>query len=398
MAFTLKKFFRSECLFRSMLTLGLLLSCRLEAVTTIYGEYESLAASGSTIVALDSHSDIYTSDDDGVSFTLREQTVEMYEAVAALGATAIAVGIDGLILRAPDSGVTWSAATSPSLFGSLYGVAGRTDGVNANVWVAVGDATVGGSLAGFIYRSSDDGLSWSVAETLEDISLQDVVWTGNRWLACGRSESFFNEGSVYSSTDGLTWSASTLPFDAAPLLALATDGNGTVIAVGENGAILRSTDDGLNFVGIAPEYQDGGDFNAVIADSSGTFYVGGDEQLILEIDGTTATTASSAVASADTVRDFVLINDVPAAVGGFSAPVARTIPFEVSLSVGGTLDYVLTVEQTLVGKTYNVETTDNLTADDWEIITGTSTSGTGGQVTFDVAENGLQRFWRIVEF
>jgi photosystem II stability/assembly factor-like uncharacterized protein len=366
----------------------------LSAVTSIVGGYRAMVVSDGTLVALDSQSDLYTSDDGGVSFTLRESTSDTFENLGALGMTTIAVGVDGLILRAPDAGITWSSsATSESIFGSLYAVAGRSDGVNPNKWIAVGDV----GFDGFIYRSVDDGLNWTIAETLTDLFFEDAIWTGNRWLVCGRNN-FTNEGVVYSSTDGTTWTPSTVPYGAAPLLGIAADLSGVALAVGVNGQILRSTDDGLTFTAIAGEYLGGGDFNAVVADSSGTFFVGGDEKQILEINGTTATTMVPAAAGAPSVLDLILIDDEAAAVGGFTASMARTIPFKLQFAAGGTLDYVLTIEQTLVGKTYYVETTTDLTASDWSILPNNSISGTGGAITFDVVEDDPRRFWRVVEF
>jgi len=369
------------------------------AVSTLNDDFQAVVESGGNLVAINFQSDFFTSDDDGITFTPRAKPLgptpsDAFEGLGALGATVIAVGNDGLILRAPDSGQTWSLATSPVLSGgSLYAVAGRPDGANPNRWIAVGDD----GFDGYVYRSNDDGLIWTNVAMLSGLSLEDIIWTGSRWLATGR-ENDFNKGVVYSSTDGAAWSPSSVPVGVSPLLALAADGGGVVLAVGEAGQILRSTDDGLSFVAIANQFLGGGDLNAVIVDGSGTFFVGGDEKRIIEINGTTATTLVPAAANAAPVLGFFLIDGEPVAIGGFFSSFTRTIPFAIQFSVGGSLDYVLSVAQTLTGKTYYVETTTDLTANDWSIVPNTSVSGTNGPISFEVAEDELRRFWRIVEF
>jgi photosystem II stability/assembly factor-like uncharacterized protein len=367
------------------------------SVSTISGDYKSATLSGSRILAIDFGDDLYTSDDDGGSFQLRQDTAalfggvnEEFESVEALGSTALAVGEDGLILRSDDGGLNWSQATAPALLGSLYAAAGRSDGTNPNIWLAVGDDGLDGS----IYKSTDDGLNWSVASVETGMLIQDVIWTGSRWLFCG-SDDFFN-GVVYSSPDGSTWTASTVP-SGAGLLALATDGNGVVLAVGQSGRILRSTDDGLTFAELPTSSSGTNDFNAVIVDSNGDFYVGGDEKLILQISGTTDTILVPATPDASPVLDFILVDDAPVAIGELTVA-TRTIPFTLTIAEGGAEDFILTVSQTLEGKSYYVETTDDLTANDWTVVPGTSVAGTGNAMTFEVSEDVDQRFWRVVEF
>lgn len=384
---------------RLLLGVATALACVTPAsgVSTVSGDYKSMTVSGGNLVALDSQSDLSISADQGATFAVVETTPELdtLKDVNALGATVIAVGIDGLILRSADNGSTWASATAPPLLGSLNGTAGRTDGANPNKWIAVG----ANGLDGAIYRSADDGSNWTLVNTgstLDDLLLKDAIRTGNRWLVCGRDQ-FFEEGVVYSSTDGLNWSASALPVDALPLLALASDGAGNALAVGEQGEILRSTDDGLTFTRIGSGVFSG-DINAAVVDSSGTFFLGGDEKAILEVSGSTVSFAVPPAANADPILDLILINDVAAAVGAFDGVAIRTIPFTLTIAAGGSSDLRLTVSQTLVGKTYFVETTIDLLADDWAPVSGTSTLGNGASTFFDFSISGPQRFWRVIEF
>lgn len=364
-----------------------------QAVSTLDGNYQSVVVSDGDLVALDFQSRLYTSDDDGASFVLRKTADDSFHALGALGMTTIAVGVDGLILRAPDAGITWSDATAPEIFGALYAVAGRSAGANPNEWLAVGDD----GFDGHVYRSTDDGVNWSSAALVANANFRDVIWTGNRWLACG-SDSFLYHGLVYTSTDGTNWSAASVPAGLSALNSLASDGAGTVLAVGEHGRVLRSTDDGLTFVAIAPELLTGGDFTTVIADDAGSFYIGGDHKHLVQVDGSTASTLVPQAASSPTVSDLVWINGELTAVGAFPAAGARTIALELQMSVGGTLDYILSIEQALHGKTYYVETTTDLTADDWSLVPNSALTGNGAQLSFDVAADGVKRFWRIIEF
>lgn len=359
--------------------------------------YKSATLSGSTIVALDPSNDIYTSDDDGASFTLRQDTSDLFGGtnenfteIEGLGSTVIAVGVDGLTLRSNDGGMTWALANSPTTFDTLNGVAGRTNSPNPNEWISVGDDF----FDGVILRSQDDGLNWSLAETITNVSLADVIWTGTRWLACGADDSF--AGIVYSSTDGVNWTASTLP-TSQPLLAMAADGSGVVLAVGESGQILRSTDDGLNFSEIAIQYQGGVNLNAVALDSSGAFVIGGEERLLIEIDGTTATTLEDNIPDAEPVLDLILIDGVVTAIGEFAGLSVRSQPLTLSIAPGGSLDFVLSVNETLTGSSYVLETTTDLADGIWSQVPGTSTSGNGGSLSFEVSRDNPKRFWRVVE-
>ena len=362
-------------------------------VSTLDGNFKALALSGDRIVAIDLSGDdreISTSDDDGVSFTSRHIAEDNYEALGAVGTTVIAVGNSGLILRSADSGSTWSSVSTSALWGSLRSVAGRTDGANANQWLAVGDDGTNGS----VYRSTDDGLSWAEVEEISELLIEDVIWTGSRWVLCGGG-AFFYEGSIYSSTDGLNWSASTVPFGVSPLLAMGHDGAGVVVAVGEQGQVLRSTDDGLTFTAVATDLSSE-DLNAVIVDSSGTFYLGGNEKMIIELNGTSGSFLIPATPGAAPVLDFVLIDDAPVATGAFDDVAARTIPLDLLISVEGTLDYRLSVSQSLTGKAYILETSTDLV--DWDPLPTTSQMGPESSIFFDVSEDELKRFWRVVEF
>lgn len=359
-------------------------------LSTLNGDFKSVAVTGSRIIALSENGqELLTSDDSGVTFDSRETMSDTFNEVSALGTTAVSVGVDALVLRSVNSGTTWLPATAPTLAGQLAAAAGRTDGANPNKWIAVGDDGFDGS----IYRSTDDGANWSEVKVLTDILLSDVVWTGTRWLVCGR-DGFLNEGIVYSSTDGLVWTGSVVPVLASPLLALAHDGSGTVLAVGEDGQMLQSVDDGLNFSAIGTGVVTG-DLQAVIY-SGGEFIVGGDEKTILEVSGSTVSQEVPPAASADPVLALYELNGSIQAVGSFESSVVRTIPFALSISEDGLLDFRLTINESLSSRTYFLESSTDL--ENWAIVDGTSRLGTDAATFYDVSDDGVKRFWRAVEF
>ena len=366
-------------------------------------EYDLKAAVqvGTRTVVLDSENTLGTLEGVDAEVIVREENDEKLEALAASGTTVIAVGENGLILRSGDSGETWSEATgAPVFFGSFMSVVSG----NANQWIAVGND--GNATDGVIYESTDDGESWSEIDRLLETPLSDVIWTGTRWLACGY-DLFSDEGVIYGAADNdlASWSAVTFPsigFTLSPFLALGYDGS-NVIAVGDQGEILVSEDDGLTFslidYGLFPEFSER--LNAVAVDSNGVFYLASLENRVLQFDGTTLSFFSPQEDNAPEILDLVLINDVPVAVGNFGATieleVERTIPLDLLISVGGTQDFVLTISETLTTKTYTLETSVDLNADNWELLTSSTQTGTGGEMTFDVSINGDRRFWRAIE-
>ena len=359
--------------------------------TTLSGDFKAAVLSGTRIVALDSDSDLFTSDDGGGSFVLRQATSDTFEAMDAVEGTVIVVGVDGLVLRSIDNGATWSllgSESSPSVFNALYSVAGRSVEGNPNEWIAVGDD----GFDSVVYRSIDDGATWTEVEVLTDVLIRDVIWTGNRWLLSGRD--FFDDGIIYSSTDGLTWSAASVPSGSTPLLAMAHDGQGVIVAVGEFGEVLRSVDDGLTFTD-APNIPYFGDFSTVAVDGNGIFYLGGTEKVVLRLEGTASSFLVSPDVQAPVISDLLLINDAVVGVGDFGTLTNRTIPLNLLISVGGIQDYRLTVSQTLSNKVYSLETSIDLVV--WLPSGELPRLGTGVELFFDVANEDTKRFWRVVE-
>jgi uncharacterized delta-60 repeat protein len=140
----------------------------------------------------------------------------------------VAVGVSGVILTSTD-GATWAAATS-GITSTLVGV-----GFLNNQFVAGGDA-------GRIL-TSPDGLTWTARTTTYTGSIRRFAYGAGLYVAAcqfGRQ--------ILTSPDGVAWTAQVAgPVQGTNLSGVASNGTGTVIAVGNAGTILRSTDSGISW-------------------------------------------------------------------------------------------------------------------------------------------------------
>lgn len=347
----------------------------------------------STLVVLDVDGSIYTTPSGEANYTLRRAVpggnIESYFDIARDGSTAIAVGSDGFILRSEDSGNTWVNASSPTIFGDLLAVgAGGAPGMT-QTWVAVGSAGTNGP----VFSSTDNGLTWEQSANLEDVSLYGVVWTGSRWLACGAG--FFQEGVIYTTTDRVNWSAVTLPDGTGPLLELATDGSGTVVATGESGRVLRSINGGDSFE-VAGDNLVSGDLEAIAWDSGARFLIGGDERVLLELNGPDLRVILEEGPGAPPVRD-VMIDGGEVFLAGAFADDPEITPGALQLQIrpgsGNSLELVLAESNPI--RVYALEQSTDL--ESWTLVEDSIRGGTGNTLVWEVPSN-AQIFWRVAEF
>lgn len=390
---------RSTALPMVLLALPLLLQGQ-SGLSLADSSFRSLAEAGTDLVALSADGGLHRSTDNGASFTQQASAPTVvgdagadFYGLGALGTSAVAVGVDGLIVRSTDSGQSWTQATAPISFGQLNAVAAREDPGNPNHWLAVGSD----GFDGVVYQSSDDGANWTAVPTPPTAAaLRAVLWTGQRWLAAG-SDNFGFDGKVYHSTDGSTWIASTLPIGTLPLLDLATDGS-TILAVGEGGGVLRSDDDGLNFTSILPGFAGGVDLNAAAVNSTGDFVIGGDQSLLFSYDGSTAATQVPATSGAAPVQAIANSGGNTVVSGPTTATGPRSEPFTLQLTPGQSGQLSFTLRGTYPGKSYYLETTTDLSADDWTLLIGSQMLGSSTPPTFQTQRQGEQLFYRAVEF
>ena len=130
------------------------------------------------------------------------------------------------------SAVTWSNRTTLTTQ-QLWGIA-----TNGTVAIAVGGA-------GTILRSTN-GTNWTTVPYDRFAYLQQIVWTGDRFIAVGSvfdlSSSGFL-GLVITSADGSSW---TERWRGGGELWCVASHNGTYLAAGRNGALVRSSN-GINW-------------------------------------------------------------------------------------------------------------------------------------------------------
>ena len=148
-------------------------------------------------------------------------------ALASDGTTVVAVG-DGGTIRTSTNGSNWTdASKSPASSVSFRSVA-----VSNGSWVAVGDT-------GAIYMSADSGATWTAPSaanyTPVASTLRSVHGIAPLFVAVG------DAGTVVSSTDGIHWSAATMPSSSSNLYAV-NAAFGQFLAVGAADTAFTSPD------------------------------------------------------------------------------------------------------------------------------------------------------------
>lgn len=146
--------------------------------------------------------------------------------------------------------------------------------------------------SGFLATGTPDATTWTIRGSATANSLNDVIWTGERYVAVG------NFGDIVTSPDGFTWSRTTSGTSDS-LNAVASTASGFA-AVGSNGRYLRSPD-GLNWT-VADRFTSQHLYN--IRWINGLHIaVGRGTALYTSVDGLQWTSRSLGVTSAVSVRD-----------------------------------------------------------------------------------------------
>ena len=161
-------------------------------------------------------------------------------------------------------GVSWTAArTTPTrpFVGMAY---------NGSFWLALTGASTGQPIS--VYKSTD-GTTWTkVADfgTLTSTSTLPTAFidieyaNGNFIIGCPVTTAQNILHTIYTSTDGVTWTGRLTPLLAAPSAASAIGSDGTVVVFQSASGTFRSTDGGVTWSIIAPSIG-----------SSGVVYVNG---------------------------------------------------------------------------------------------------------------------------
>ena len=188
------------------------------------------------LVAVGGGGTIVRSVNDGASWAvMKSGTENMFTSILETSSgTLIVVGKEGTIVRSSDSGANWSVMQSGTE-NDLEDVATIPNGV----LVSVGDW-------GTIVRSIDDGVSWSVAKMIDDSENQSSTAASHRAVKHSPKGSMENDNIFLS------------------VIAVS---NKVLVAVGDQGAIVRSTDGGANWSVVDSDTSDV--FCGVIATPSG---------------------------------------------------------------------------------------------------------------------------------
>jgi photosystem II stability/assembly factor-like uncharacterized protein len=362
-------------------------------IAAIDENYRALVETSSRVLGLNFASEVFVSENEGQSFaplsTLSSDLKDTYYSIASLGNTVIAVGTDGLIARSANEGSSWTASVNADFIsGDLRTVAGRPD--TTNTWISAG----GDGNEGVILLSTNDGASWTKSTGISDLSFSGSVWTGSAWLVCGLDDLSF-AGVMYRSTnDGLTWSPVTLPDPTAPLLGLATDGAGNVIAVGESGTVLYSSDHGQIFAqtgaGLLSE-----DLLVAVAVGINEFVIGGSGKSLLQTQVASLSIIREPAGGAPEVEALLFVDGTVLAGGDFSSEIERSLSFSLNILEEGSF-FRFSIDQSLSGKTYTLQTSTDL--EDWDPVANSSLAGLNGPLVWVHPKNGPRRFWRVEEF
>ena len=110
-------------------------------------------------------------------------------------------------------------------------------------------ALILGAHHGAAFRSTDGGASWMPAVTTHTASMESLLVAGRRVVGFGAG------GFLVSSTDaGRTWRVSNPPLDVVMREVVALPDSRVLVASGELGGVLRSSDGGANWREIAVAY------------------------------------------------------------------------------------------------------------------------------------------------
>jgi photosystem II stability/assembly factor-like uncharacterized protein len=174
----------------------------------------------------------------------------LLDGVRAPGNRIVVVGERGTILQSANSGQTWQPAVSGTTT-TLTGVTFAPDSPQG--WAVGHDA--------LILATTDGGATWIKqyqGESLQDSFLDVLALDAQRVLAVGAYGLF-----LATSDGGKTWSRHKVIDEDAHLNRLSRSPSGTLYLAGEQGTLLRSTDQGTTWTKIPAPYD--GSFYGVLA-------------------------------------------------------------------------------------------------------------------------------------
>jgi subtilisin family serine protease len=145
------------------------------------------------------------------------------------------------------NGTAWTKATQPSTSLILRAIAD-----NGSSLITVGTS-------GLAWRSTDDGLTWSVITIPGLMEGQAVAWFANKWIVLGNDSSDYGAPlKVFYSTDGFTWTKgnSIGVTSSSMTMPNLVSGHGRLVCSMTYNPV--SSTDGINWTAMAPIKTSGG--------------------------------------------------------------------------------------------------------------------------------------------
>lgn len=189
--------------------------------------------------------------------------------VARAGDAMIGVGLHGLIQRSTDEGRTWHQVDSP-VSSDLVQVRFRDE---RNGWIVGHDAMV--------MHTTDGGDSWQVQlDGRRLLTLLNAYYGPRAEKGDEAAALVLREVAMAAST------SATPDVLAAPFLDVMFDEHGSGFAVGAFGMLLHSMDNGQNWEPWIERSDNDRRMHLYgLAEHAGTFYIGGEQGLLLRLDG-----------------------------------------------------------------------------------------------------------------
>ena len=301
----------------------------------------------------------FTSTDDGVTWvprTTADQN-EMYDVAYGAGLF-VAVGFGGDIETSPD-GITWTSRTS--------GVANSLHSIHwtGSEFIAVGEGDI---------LTSANGITWAATATKPgggSTYFYAVTSNGSRWFV-GTDGFGASRTAYYSDNSGATWNLPTGAVAAAgDISGIATDGSSTVVVVGTDGDVLRSTDNGASYTDVTANVGTQEYLNDVIYDYGATspigFVVGGwttypagDAFISTSLDGSTWTTRVNTSTTNNGILSLAGKNPVPVAGGSGATFTLASHSFKLHNDTLNNLVFTRNTDSASTTLRSNVGTTDNV--------------------------------------
>lgn len=238
-------------------------------------------ASGTRIVTIGFDGTIYLSTDDGATFTSPTYSASLTVALRGIvsqapvdGTNLYAVGDSGTLIWSSDSGSTWgdfyaTAGVTKLITKTLYSISYQRPSNTTQVWVAVGED---GSIYQFYHASRTGWTSHDRSIATLRAILFGVAASGTTWIAVGANGTI-----VRSTNNGTTWTIITNSIVDNLRSVTHVSGNQWA-AVGESGLIVQSLDGGATWTQI-PSGKTYAFYSIVY--ENGQFIIGGEHGNLL---------------------------------------------------------------------------------------------------------------------